>query len=95
MRKFLLLAAFFLITSCNEMIENIGCGMPSYVEQSTAQSLYGDIFSVRVSMDYDKARKIFGCYYTRGDLIYTYSRLFDSGYILVRGDAAIAYRKAK
>lgn len=91
--KKLFFLSFFLLTSCSEMYENIGCGMPTYVEQDMAKSLYNDIMSIRVPMNFDNARKIFGCYYTRGDRVYSYSRMFESGYILVRNGQAIAYRK--
>ncbi len=95
MKKIFVICTFLLTASCAEIIEDMGCGMPSYYEQNEAKSLYQDLFSSRVYMNYDEGRKIFGCYYRRGDLVYSYSRLFDSGYVLVRDNKAIAYRKAQ
>lgn len=93
--KFFLFFIFFLITSCTEIVENIGCGTPYIWERDMAKSLYNELYSFRARMSFDEARKIFGCYYHRGDFIYTYHRLYDSGYILVRNGEAIAYRKAE
>ena len=45
MKNFFLLLFFLLTTSCAEMIEDIGCSTPSYLEQETAKSLYNDFFS--------------------------------------------------
>lgn len=93
MKKIFLLFILFAATFCTpEMIENLGCMAPSYEQQETAQSLYNDMFSKRVSMSYEEARKIFGCYYARGDQIYSFTRVFDEGYILVRGNNAIIYK---
>lgn len=82
-----------LLASCAEVMGDIGCEEPTYEEQDVANTLYNDMLTARVSMDYDQAKKIFGCYYYRGDWIYSYSRIFDKGYILVRGNKAIIYRK--
>lgn len=95
MKKIFAICSFLLTASCAQMLEDIGCGTPPYYEQQQAKSLYGDLFSSRVYMNYEEGRKIFGCYYRYGDVVYSYSRLFDSGYVLVRGNQAITYRKAK
>jgi hypothetical protein len=95
MKNFFLLIILIFITSCAEMVENIGCGTPYYTEQNIAKSLYNELSSFRVRMSYEQARKIFGCYYRRGDLIYSYNRLYDSGYLLMRNGEIISYREAK
>lgn len=82
-----------LTTSCIEIAENISCKPISYQEQEIAKSLYGDMFASRVSLTYEEGRKIFGCNYSVGDYVYTYSRLYDEGYVLVRDNNAITYRE--
>ncbi len=95
MKKIIFSAAFFLVISCVEVVENIGCGVPTYDERETAKSLYNPLFSTKVSLDYDEARKVFGCQYERGDLIYTYSRFYDSGYLLMHDGQITTYRKVE
>lgn len=92
--KILLIILFLLTTSCAEIAEDILCRPPSYQEQENARLLYGeDMFASSVHLTYEEGRKIFGCNYSAGDYVYTYSRLYDEGYILVRGNNAITYKE--
>ncbi len=90
MRHFVVVL-FFVIASCTELTENIGCGTPSDRKQEEAKSMYNDLFSSRVYMSYEDMRKNFGCYAQRGDVVYSYSRIYDSGYVLVRDGQAVTY----
>ncbi len=91
MRKFFVVAFLVVITSCAELTENIGCGTPSARKQEEAKVMYNDFFSSRVYMSYEDMRKNFGCYAERGDVVYSYSRIYDSGYVLVRDGQAVTY----
>ena len=43
----------------------------------------------------ERAKKLFGCLYERGDYVYVYRTFFGNQYILVRGNTAITYSGKK
>ncbi len=94
MKKIIILTCFLLF-SCNEMIEEFSCPSPTYFERNKAKSLYNDVSSFRTPLSNEEAHKIFGCQYRRGDYVYSYSRLYDTVYVLVRDKDVITYREVE
>ncbi len=95
MKNLLLLISFTLVISCSqEMIDKIGCGTPNRENQEMAESLLGELTTFKFNMKAEKIKKLFGCYYEKGDEVYSYARFMSKGYILVRDGKAISYSEA-
>ena len=87
MKKISFLSICFLLTSC---YTSGYCDVSEW-KKNEAQSMYNDFGTTVAEMPQDKAARIFGNCYHRGDDIYSYNTLWSKKYILVRYDRAVTY----
>jgi len=93
MKKLFLLSLLILNISCQEILEGMICGMPPEHESIKAKWYFANTSISKVNMSDEEIKEYFGCYHYFGDYVYSFSTMFDSGYILVRGGEAVYYVK--
>lgn len=85
MKKIFLISIFLLTASCAEVLNNMGCGKPTFKQQKDAKWYYNHGGARIVSSPSKKITDLFGChYYKYSDTVYSYSTFFHKGYVLVR-----------
>ncbi len=90
MKKIFLLGIFLIAASCEDIISNMGCGIPSSRQNEEAKWYYDHAGARKISGPSTKITGLFGCYYySYSDTVYSYSTLFHEGYILVRSGKPI------
>ena len=91
MKKLLLLPILLVLAACDARF--YGCKPVSALRQQEAQSMYNAFGTSIIEMKQERAEKIFGCNYRRGDDIYVYKTFWGEKYILTRYSTVITYEE--
>ncbi len=95
MKKLLLITALLITSSCYQMFDIAGCGMPSAQDKEAAKWFYKNASIAVVNLSSEQNKNMFGCHFEAGDEVYSYKNFWNKGYILVRDDKVITYYKVQ
>ncbi len=93
MKKIFLIIILLFSFSCQEVLNGMVCGRPPQYEIDKAKWYFSNTRIERIYLKDEEIKEKFGCYYYFGDWIYSFSSLFEGGYILVRNGEAVYYIK--